>query len=73
MLHDSQQPTDDSKTIEISMEKLANVFTAAFWIFQTLIIDSQQPTDDSKTIDISMEKLANVFTAAFWKFQHINN
>ena len=32
----SSQPSGDSKTITISIEKLANVFTATFWRFQNI-------------------------------------
>ena len=36
MLHVSQQPPADSKTIDISKAKRANVVTAAFWRFQNI-------------------------------------
>ena len=36
VLPDSQQPHADSKTINISIEKRVNVFTAAFWLFQNI-------------------------------------
>ena len=69
LIIDSQQPTDDSKSIDISIEKRANVVTAAFCIFQNI----NNGFTNYKTITISIEQRTNVLTTAFWRFQNINN